>query len=614
MVVLPVLFFTPLTVLITWPQAAQMSSAVVGQVGDNIYFIWLIEWFKRALFELHISPTLVPFLNYPEGWNLAYTEITPAMVFLALPAYLLGGGPTLGYNLSILLSFVLSGFGMYLWVTRMLDQEGFDAWAPAAGLIAGTIFAFSPYRMAHYLAGHLNLSGTQWFPLYMLGLFDLLRSRTAPGWAARSRTWQPILLAGICLGLIGLTAQYYMYMTLLVSGLSVIGYFLLVDGKALREWGTWLRLGAMGLVSLPLLWIAEAPFIQLQAQGGLADRSINNLQRYSASPTDFFLPSTDHFLWGSWVGAHFDRSFWIEATLYLGVVAMLLALTALWKSGSLRIYAQAGSLETTQPAHGRSARGWAWLLGLVALITAVLAMGIDLNWLGQPVIIHIPAALQGMLHRSQLPVHLPGYYMYQYLPFFAKMRVPMRFGVFTSLFVSALAGIGCRCLLQWVTTRQSRQDSRRAWAWGTALTAGLLLLVGLDFYPGPYTQFFHVAPRPVDLWLAQQPGSGAVAQFPFSQEADQDQVFYSSIYNKPFIGGFFNAFPPAQYVRIQPVLEKFPDPDSIALLRSLGVQFVVIDTRQYPDLASLETKLLGLGLEFQVTAGTQSVYVIRGTP
>ena len=614
MVVLPVLFFTPLTVLITWPQVAQMSSAVVGQVGDNIYFIWLIEWFKRALFELHISPTLVPFLNYPEGWSLAYTEITPAMVFLALPAYLIGGGPTLGYNLSILLSFVFSGFGMYLWVTRMLDQEGFDAWAPAAGLIAGTIFAFSPYRMAHYLAGHLNLSGTQWFPLYMLGLFDLLRSRTVPRWAARGTAWGPILLAGICLGLIGLTAQYYMYMSLLVSGLSVIGYFLLVDGKALREWGTWLRLGAMGLVSLPLLWIAEAPFIQLQAQGGLADRSINNLQRYSASPTDFFLPSTDHFLWGSWVGAHFDRSFWIEATLYLGVVAVLLALTALWKSGNLRIYAQAGSPETTQPAHSRTARGWAWLLGLVALITAVLAMGIDLNWLGQPVIIHIPAALQGALHRSQLPVHLPGYYMYQYLPFFAKMRVPMRFGVFTSLFVSALAGIGCRYLLQWVTTRQGKQDSRRAWAWGTALTAGLLLLVGLDFYPGPYAQFFHVAPRPVDLWLAQQPGSGAVAQFPFSQEADQDQVFYSSIYNKPFIGGFFNAFPPAQYVRIQPVLEKFPDPDSVALLRSLGVEFIVIDTRQYPDLASLDKKLLGLGLEFQVTAGTQSVYVIRGTP
>lgn len=606
MVGLPILFFTPLTVLVTWPQVTQMSSAVVGQVGDNIYFIWLIEWFKRALFELHISPTVVPFLNYPDGWSLAYTEITPAMVFLALPAYLLGGGATLGYNLSILLSFILSGLGMYWWVTRLLDQEGLDAWAPAAGLIAGTIFAFSPYRMAHYLAGHLNLSGTQWFPLYMLGLFDLLRSRR---W-----NWGAILLSGLSLGLIALTAQYYMYMALLVSGLCVLGYFVLVDGKAFREWGTWLRLGAMGLVSLPLLWTAEAPFIQLQAQGGLADRSINNLQRYSASPTDFFLPSTDHFLWGSWVGRHFDRSFWIEATLYLGVVAMLLALTALWKSGRLHIYAPSQAPETALPANRRAAHGWAWLLGLAALITAVLAMGIDLNWLGQPVTIHIPAAFQGVLHRSQLPVHLPGYYMYKYLPFFAKMRVPMRFGVFTALFVSAMAGIGSRFLLEWVTTRRGSQGSRPAWAWGTALTAGLLLLVGLDFYPGPYTQFFQVAPRPVDLWLAQQPGNGAVAQFPFAQEADQDQVYYSSIYNKPFIGGFFNAFPPAQYVRIQPVLDKFPDPDSIALLRSLGVQFVVIDTRQYPDLSGMDGKLRELGLEFQVTAGTQSVYILRGTP
>ncbi len=49
---------------------------MIGQVGDNIYFVWMIGWFKKALFDLHVNPFNVWFLNYPEGWSLAYTEIT----------------------------------------------------------------------------------------------------------------------------------------------------------------------------------------------------------------------------------------------------------------------------------------------------------------------------------------------------------------------------------------------------------------------------------------------------------------------------------------------------------------------------------------------------------
>ena len=51
---------------------------------------------------------------------------------------------------------------------------------------------------------------------------------------------------------------------------------------------------------------------------------------------------------------------------------------------------------------------------------------------------------------------------------------------------------------------------------------------------------------------------GAVAQFPFDLSEDQYLVYYTSVHKKPFLGGFFNAFPPAQYLRIRPDLERLP--------------------------------------------------------
>ena len=178
--------------------------------------------------------------------------------------------------------------------------------------------------MARFLIGHMNLSGTEWFPLYFMGLYDLLRSPRL--------NWRPVLLYAVTLGLIGFTSMYYLYMTLLISAVFVAAYLLLVERPRLRERTYWqslgMRLGVMGIASLPLVIVAALPFLGLNNQGGLASRTASYASMYSASPTDFLLPSTDHFLWGRWVGEHFDRSLWIEASLYIGMVALVLAVVA----------------------------------------------------------------------------------------------------------------------------------------------------------------------------------------------------------------------------------------------------------------------------------------------
>lgn len=130
-IILSLFYFTAMKIVMTWPAVLHMGNSVIAQIGDNIYFVWLVRWDQETLFKLRISPFFNPYLNYPDGWNLASTDITPTMITLALPGSILCG-ETWRYNFSMLLSFVLSGWGMYLWVRRYTNDD-------ASGLIAGTL-------------------------------------------------------------------------------------------------------------------------------------------------------------------------------------------------------------------------------------------------------------------------------------------------------------------------------------------------------------------------------------------------------------------------------------------------------------------------------------------
>ncbi|MHC1783401.1 MAG: hypothetical protein AB9891_11730 [Anaerolineaceae bacterium] len=557
------LYFVALTLVMTWPLALRMGSTMVGQIGDNIYFVWMIGWFKKALFDLHVNPFNVWFLNFPEGWSLAYTEITPMQLLIALP-FSLVGGPTLAYNAAMLVSFALSGIGMFLWVRKLTGSV-------SVALVSGTAYAFLPFHFAHFLIGHLNLSGLQWFPFYFMGLFELLQGRKF--------TWRPVLLTGIFLGLIALTSQYYLFMTLLVSAFAALVYLVFQNRTQLKNGQFWKALAIAGLVSAPLVIAAVAPYMMLLGQGGLPDRNLGVVRPYSASPTDFILPSTDHFLWGVWVGEHFNREMWVEGTLYIGLISAILAILAI-------IFHKQSPHKTLLT-----------LMGWTGLAALVLAMGTDLHWNGAPVEIPTPGFLSSFSDKTSLPIPLPGYLLFLYFPLYAKLRAFMRFGIFVLVFIQAAAGLGLAALLERIKP-----------AWRTAAAVIAVFLVLVDFYPGAYSQFTTVAARPVDTWLADQPGTGAVAQFPFSIAEDQEHTYYTLVHGKPYIGGFFNAFPPAQYARIKPVLNEFPDEASVDLLRELGVEYVLVDPCQYSNADETRRGIEHLGLKFVIEQGGMWVF------
>jgi hypothetical protein len=530
------LYFCVLTIAMTWPLITRMGNSLVGMIGDNIYFVWMIGWFKEAIFVQHVNPFNIWFLNYPEGWSLAYTEITQANLALAMPFTFLGN-EIFAYNAAMMLTFVLSGFFMSLWIKHLTQR-----WD--AAIIAGTIYAFLPYHFAHYRIGHLNLSGTQWFPLFFWGLLEILNLKKV--------NWKYIVLTGISLGLIACTSQYYFYMCVLVSAFSALIILIFKQRDQLRNLAFWKNLVFSGLVSFPLIFFGAWSYLQLFGQGDMPDRNISIVRRYSASLTDFLIPSTDHFLFGQWIGEHFNRDLWIEGSLTIGFVAIVLLIIAWIKRK-----------EQKQESIMRFL-----LIGMIVAI--ILAMGTDLHWNEQSVEIPLKGLLADKLHRDMLPIPLPGYLFFYVLPFFAKLRALMRFGIFALVFSSAAAGLGVNWVLQ-----------KKTGFVRLACTIGIILLVLFEFYPGVYTQFDQVTYREADTWLAAQDDNRALMQFPYELLEDQEHIYYQLINKKPFVGGFFNAFPPHQYREIKDVMESFPSNESIELTESLGVGTVFVDETYY---------------------------------
>jgi hypothetical protein len=173
----------------------------------------------------------------------------------------------------------------------------------------------------------------------------------------------------------------------------------------------------------------------------------------------------------------------------------------------------------------------------------------------------------------------------------------MRFGLFVLVPFSLMAGFGAHLLLNKYPLKIKR--------W---ITAGILLLVLVDFYPGPLKGFAPIEARPVDTWLATQPDTGAIAQFPFNQEADQDQVYNTLVNQKKYIGGFFNANQPEQFTRIRPIMDNFPSQESVDLLQQLGVAYVVVDSSQYANFSDLDGGIQSYGLRLLHISVPEYVY------
>ena len=130
-------FFALLTTLHTWPLVPQVSSRISPN-QDVPVNVWALNDLAGQIFG---DPThlLDGRIFYPYPHTLAFVDHQIANAVLAAPLVASGRDAITVYNVVLLTTFLLSGVFCYLLVRELTGSVG-------AGLVAGSVFAFSTYR------------------------------------------------------------------------------------------------------------------------------------------------------------------------------------------------------------------------------------------------------------------------------------------------------------------------------------------------------------------------------------------------------------------------------------------------------------------------------------
>lgn len=381
------------TLIITWPVAACLSTCVAGYPdGDQPIAIWGLWQNKEALLNGQ-NPAFLEMLNYPYGY---FSPVRLAM--LAIPMLMLPIGlilpPIVVYNLAFLLSFVFTGYSGYLLchdITK--DRRG--------ALLGGMILMLFPLRVAHALAGHLEIAF-----LFIPIIYVLLLRRTI-----LKPSYRLAFLTGLALALASMSFVTTVPYFLIPWTVMYLGGLILSDHEQFKHRFTWVALGLVGLVAiiftlpffLPLMRAALNPDSEMWAYG---------VSTYSADLLSYISPPpANPILGGLGLIPDFAKNAkeLQETTAYLGLIPVSLAGFALLrKGGELRI----------------------WLT--VAFITMVFALGPFLRVGGTPVRL-------GAEDKSL--VYMPYVFLTQ-IPIFSIGREPGRLNLITGMILSVLAAQG----------------------------------------------------------------------------------------------------------------------------------------------------------------------------
>ncbi len=555
----PVVFYTVATLVLTYPIIAQLTTHIPNQVhGDGFEAVRLIWWSKEALLR-GMHPAYQPLLVYPEGFFSAVHWAAPLSQLAGVPFALLFS-PLVAYNLTFLSAWVLTGLAAYLFCWELTRQQG-------GALLGGLVLMAFPTRQGHAAIGHLTLITNYWLLLYV---WSLVRFWRRPGWRTGA-------LAGLLLVLTAGTAVTNLPYEL-APVTAVYGGLMLWRHR--RAWRRWLRPGlvyaavaALGILFLygPLMIGVWSGQIENLEAAGTVDFSTDLLGFITPSPFNRMLQGAG--LVPGWAGDVLGRdNNTTEEAAYLGVVAVSLAALALWR---------------------RRAEAIPWLLtGLTGMI---LSLG--------PVLKVDTQVVEVSIGDRSSPIPLP-YALYEALPGMGLGRTPGRLNMVTGVALAALAAYGLTALL----ARWPRLD-RPVWQTGLVISLAALILVEYPLFipfltsPAPMPAYFET--------LAQDAARGIVR--PVLDVPANDfrvmiwQLYFQTAHHQPLLSGHVVRQTPANHAMLRMVDMAALPPvknglvpsltleQQAAILRASGAQIVVVhrDRPDGPTMAAHLVQVLG---------------------
>jgi hypothetical protein len=292
--------FALLTAVMTWPQVLRLATDAWDH--EDVFFnMWRIGWMGHVLPR---SPAHVLDGNifYPEPRTLTLSDAVLVESICAAPLLWMGVPIVLVHNIVLLAGIILSAVGVWFLVSSLTGSA-------TAGVTAGIVFAFVPYRFDHYM--HLELQWTVWIPWTFWALHRVFETG-----AARH---------GVLLGLF-ITLQFMSsvyYGLFLVTLLPVCAVLLLCGtrvGDAISRLRA-LALAAGTAVVLTALYLL--PYATTRHD--LGPRPEEQIAIFSARPSSYRATTETNYLYGERT-VRLGRG---ERRLFPGVLPVLLAVVGL---------------------------------------------------------------------------------------------------------------------------------------------------------------------------------------------------------------------------------------------------------------------------------------------
>lgn len=543
-----------LGLIFTWPLALHAGGGVI-QVGDRPVDagqgIWNLWWARASLLR-GANPFVTGHLFFPEQLNLFYQTLSLPNALSVWPVLALVG-PVAAFNTIIALSFGLGGY----WSYRLGRALGAGR---AAALLAGFVFAFTPYHIQRVWGGTMELASTHWLALYALLLLRALARRTPLSVAA----------AGLALFVATMASQYHgLYAAVYTAAHGALAALLAPRGERWRTLAAGAGVGAVwAALLLPVALLAGG-------LGGVALEDWYERQVYhSVALVDLVAPNIRHPLWGEAAAAWHGRlhPFGLESGAGLGLGVALLCAAALGR---------------------RPRQAWPW--AALAALCLLLAMGPQLR-----------------LTAAASPV--PGPFLaLDLLAVFRNSSRPAIFIAHMLVPVVAMVALGAESLLAAPgAAPRARPLAPIAWL--------LAALVAVESLIAPWP-IMPMAAADGAAALGADPLEGAVLELP-PRLNDSRALLNQVCHGRPLMGGYLARLPPyplAAYPSATRGLwrAEAPGPDILTLaagaeLASLGVRYVALDLTELPrgDRAAIGAWLAAPGISRLGAGPTREVYAV----
>jgi len=479
--------YCALTYLMVYlPVSIDLSKQYLGH-GEVAFWSNYFWWFDHAISNF-MNPLRDSYIFYPLGLGMT-DGIFPFLAFIPVTHWF---GPVVSYNLYVLSSFALAGYGMFL-LSRFVFKDVF------AGFVAGLIFAFFLFHFGAAM-GHLHTFSVMWVPFFILFFVKMYDD---PSWAN-------IFFSSLFLAVNAGTSWTITVMIAIFCLFYVCHRWSRTFSRELFP-----RLAIFLLLSLSFI----APGLYIILSEAVTNKNMSKplgeFIYYSADLLAFITPSPFHPIWGDAsrkIYAEFGSNM-SEKVVFIGYSVILLTV--------------AGTHAWAKEKVGR-------FFLLISIVFFVLSLG--------PVL-HVFGVWRFTEHN--LTVMLPGI-LTKYIPFLDMIRVPSRYDIMFMFCVSLIAGYGSHDLFEKRLKGGVKALSRKP-----LLTFFIAVLILFEYLAVLPVQATKAIPK-FYYSIQEKDGNGPIMEVPIGlvglrtldtsalNTSILNYYEYQTVHHRPIMGGYWS--------------------------------------------------------------------------